>query len=113
MTKKITIYLKPKNKFNIKGRYYNAYINRNTNLDLSYLNQTKPSIELDSKTPTQPEKYRKILELETIEHQIMENQRKDIDIFISKFQNQDKEIKKIYTEKKKLLEQLQVKKRCK
>ena len=40
-------------------------------------------------------------------------ERKDIDIFISKFQSYDKELKKINIEKKKLIEQLQVKKRCK
>lgn len=142
MSKQITIYSKPQNKFNIKGRYYNVYLNKNSNLDLSSLtiklsdtesNKTIPTNQnniegsilqtpivkpnkqiLTSKPSTVlplSEEYRKILELEVIENQILESQRKDFGEFISKFQNQDKEISKIHSEKQKLLQQMQTNRR--
>lgn len=45
MLEEITIYTKPQNKYNLKGRFYSVYLTKNTNLDLSNIPQTKPNIE--------------------------------------------------------------------
>lgn len=42
MLEQINVYYKPLNKFNIQGKYYNVYLNKNNNLNISFLNNVEP-----------------------------------------------------------------------
>ena len=63
MIDKLTIYSKPTNIHNIQGRFYNVYLNKNTNLDLtSIINSNKSSVQQHTITLNKDE-YNKLLML--------------------------------------------------
>lgn len=137
MSEQITIYSKPVNKHNLEGRFYNIYLNKNTNLDLSALNNSQATIIKPSTTKTASDindailktatitpnsqiisrkqqgvfltnnDYAKWLELEHIQEEILESQRKDLNTFLIKYQAQDKKIASTSAELKKILQKIQ------
>lgn len=137
MSEQITIYSKPVNKHNLVGRFYNIYLNKNQNLDLSSLNNgqvtaIKPSttgatsdiknailktttITPNSQAVTKKQQgifltdsdYTKWLELEHIQEEILKSIRNDLNAFLIKYQAQDKKIASTSAELKKLFQKIQ------
>ena len=108
MIDKLTIYSKPTNIHNIQGRFYNVYLNKNTNLDLTSLNQqTFNTIKDQGQTTISEEIYDRLLLLLTSQRDLLETIKRHLNTISTNFQDLDTKIYITNNEGQQLLQNLQ------
>lgn len=125
MSVQINLYSKPQNKYNLKERFYNLYLNKNTNLDLSAISNFEKTLSINSSTnslknkkefpvkkdnaSTTKEKkiFNKLMELQSLESQILEEQHNNLNKFLKFQQERYQKLINVTNQTKQLFQNLQ------
>ena len=112
MNNQIKVYYIPTNPKIIQGRIYSMYINNNTNLDLSSIQNTR-NIKLPKTQQSNPtsimiseKDYTRLLELNNLAYQLTTKRTNNIQAFLNEETKTISELTKINTERQELIKKL-------
>ena len=112
MNNQIKVYYIPTNPKIIQGRIYSMYINNNTNLDLSSIQNTRniklPKTQQSNSTSIMisEKDYTRLLELNNLAYQLTTKRTNNIQTFLNEETKTISELTKINTERQELIKKL-------